>query len=61
MADFFRIEVSPAGWAGVEQDQPGGYVLRMTRFPKVEQCRRLAWQARTAQRISWKFTSVSWS
>ena len=60
MADLFRIEFSPAHWAGAEEDQPGSHGLRMTRFGEVDECRRLAWQARTAQRISWKFTSVSW-
>lgn len=61
MADLFRIEFSPAHWVGAEEDLPGSHELRMTRFRKVDECRRLAWQARTAQRISWKFTSVSWN
>ena len=48
MADHFRIEFSPAHWVGVEEDQPGGHRLRMTRVTKTVQCRRLA------------FTSFSW-
>ena len=57
MADLFRAEFSPRHWvAETKQD-----VLKDLLFREVDNCRRLAWQARTAQRISWKFTCVSWN
>jgi len=51
MADLFQVEFSPAHWVASGEK----------RFDIVEKCRRLAWQVRTAQRISYKFTSHSWS
>lgn len=56
MADLFRLEFSPAHWVGERQED----VFNDLFFNHLDNCRRLAWQARTAQRISWKFTTISW-
>lgn len=57
MVDLFRVEFSPAHWVAERQK----VVFRDLLFQHVDKTRRKAWQARTAQRISWKFTSVSWT
>ena len=57
MADLFRVEFSPAHWVAERQEDVSRDIL----FHHVDECRRLAWQAKTAQRISWKFTTTSWN
>ena len=57
MADLFRVEFSPAHWVAERQEDVFGDLL----FHHLDECRRLAWQARTAQRISWRFTTTSWN
>jgi hypothetical protein len=62
MADLFRMEFSPAHWVG-EQYRSGdfkGIKFQRAQFEELDYCRRQAWQVCSAQRISWKFTSVSW-
>lgn len=59
MADLFRIEFSPAHW--IAEAEEGEALLKDFYFHHLDECRRLAWQARTAHRISWKFTSLNWS
>lgn len=58
MADLFREEFSPAHWVAVVEDSE--QLPKDMLFNSLDGARRLAWQARTAQRISWKFTYLSW-
>lgn len=52
MADLFRMEFSPPHWCAT------GFFVKIY---VLNSCRTSAWEARTAQRISWKFASVSWN
>ena len=56
MADLFRVEFSPAHWVAERQRDD----FRDLLFQHLDECRRRAWQARTAQRISWNFITTSW-
>ncbi|KAI4141330.1 MAG: hypothetical protein L6R39_005400 [Caloplaca ligustica] len=56
MADLLRVESSPAHWIAERGPEVYGDFM----FDYLDKCRGSAWQLRTAQRISWNFTSVSW-
>ncbi|RDW57493.1 hypothetical protein BP6252_13753 [Coleophoma cylindrospora] len=63
MADLFRIEFSPNHWVSEHYRKrvQHGIEFQGDEFETIDYLRLRAWQVGTAQRISWKFTLVSWN
>jgi hypothetical protein len=63
MADLFRMEFSSNHWVSKHYRKKAFRVIEFQgdEFESIDYLRLRAWQVWTAQRISWKFTSISWN